>query len=193
MDENVVEEAVADDGKRFRALLEVDVDCENPRDNASLMGMIVHVRDRHHIVPQEGELAQTIAEACDEHDFPVVARWLKIFHGAAVVLPLAYRALSAGDRNDTNTIGNYWGVIWTKEEAGLFDADTLADQLIGECDEYGQWAEGECFGVVIEISDDDESWEHRDSVWGLIGDDYAREQARTMLGEAVSLYEYRGV
>lgn len=188
---DVVEEAVAEDGTRFRVGLEVDTDCENPRDWETTFGCIVHINDSTHTVPQEGPLASVLTEACIRLPFQTVARWLRMFHDAAVVLPLYYRAIEAGYTTDTPDVGNYWGVVYvTKKrakEAGANPFDDEAQSILdSEVEAYGEWAEGYVFGAVVESADEYDDWTHVDGTWGLLGEEYARDEAKTMLESAVS-------
>jgi len=50
------------------------------------------------------------------------------------------------------------------------------------CDEYTAWANGDCWGYVIEDEDGDDTG---DSCWGFIGREYAEEQAREAFAEAL--------
>lgn len=199
MDYEVIDTATADDGTEFRAIRKVDTDApESPRENV-VFGKIVHKRDSRYRVPQEGDLADEIAEAIAEHDFPVVARWLRIFHGAVCVIPTDYRALNAGTRKDTDTVGNYFGISYvTKDDCaaeGTFDLDEIETSLSVGVSEYGDWAEGNVFGVLIQKADEDGEYDEEDSVddlWGLIGDEHADEEGKRMLEDAVGLYELNG-
>ena len=57
----------------------------------------------------------------------------------------------------------------------------------GVCNEYASWAEGDCYGCVVETftlvgEEDDPQWErvgYEDACWGFIGSDYAMDSLRT--------------
>jgi hypothetical protein len=67
--------------------------------------------------------------------------------------------------------------------------DSVKVQLEAEAKEYTMWAQGDCWGFVIE----DENGEHLDSCWGFIGDtdevpecmsEHAGDEYKTALAEA---------
>lgn len=63
----------------------------------------------------------------------------------------------------------------------------------GVCNEYASWAEGDCYGCVVETFNragegDDQEWVREgdeEAVWGFIGSDYAMESLRTEFFEPV--------
>lgn len=202
-DFEIVESETADDGTPFRAILKVDTDARdlNPRETGDAhVGVMFCLRDSRYGVPEEGDLKWDLEDAIQDRKFPVVARWLRLFHGATVVLPLGHRGISVGKPDDDDDPGNYFGVIYdtpeTRKVTGCTDAESVRAALEGEVDEYRAWAEGEVFGVLVqqgtltedgnEEYDDDDS---EDGAWGVIGDDYARSEARRMLDETVRRYE----
>jgi hypothetical protein len=196
-DFEIIDTATAADGREFRAIRKLDDDAfdANPRGN-EVFGKIVHKGDSRYAAPQEGDLADEIAEAITAHDFPVVARWLRIFHDAVCVIPTGYRALDAGSRKDTDTVGNYFGISYaTRDECnleGTFDLDTVENLLRVGVAEYGDWAEGNVFGVLIQKADEDGEYDEDDSVdglWGLIGHEHADQEGKRLLEEAVGLHE----
>lgn len=59
--------------------------------------------------------------------------------------------------------------------------DTVLDAMRDELEPWQQWAQGDVYGVAVTGPDGEE----RDSLWGLYGDDYAREEAARMLEDAI--------
>ena len=203
MSDNVVDDMQAEDGTWFRAILEVDEDATNPRewDNG---GVIDVINQSRYNVPQEGDSA--VRYNVEDHDFRVVARWLRMFHGATVVLPLyggsGYGGefnISAGNVDDTPEHGNYIGVTYdtpeTRKVTGITDWESMAGALAAEVQEYSRWAAGDAYGYVIQVNTagdpfDDDAWEgNEDSVWGFIGTEYAEQEAKRALADWVSGYE----
>lgn len=203
-DYDIVEEETADDGTPFRAILRADSEAHaaNPRENDAHVGVMFCLRDNRYIVPEEGDLKWDLEDAIQDRKFQVTARWLRVFHGATVVLPLGHRGISVGTPGDDDDPGNYFGVIYdtpeTRKVTGCAAEDIRA-ALEGEVDEYRAWAEGEVFGAIVQCANVDEDgdvdWDHPaaddnvDSVWGLIGRDRAETEARRMLDETVRQYE----
>jgi hypothetical protein len=196
------------DGVEYRVYLEQDDGAESPREFGDChAGVIVAARNRDYAWPAEdGDkiTANYVQHAMDDHSFQGVARWLRMFYGASTVLPLYSKGydsrLSAGDASDTPDAGDYAGVTFdqpsTRETTGI-PAEHMTEALSVDVDEYSRWAVGEVYGYVIErrpttephpdchaihVHDVDE-WEHVDSLWGLIGDDYAEQEARRALAE----------
>lgn len=181
------------DGVEHRVYLEQDTDCENPREwGDAFVGRITCVRSNRYLRPEEdGDTvsASYVQSAVDDHDFRVVARWLRVFYGASTVLPLysgGNERPVAGQVTDSPYAGNYIGVTFdqpsTRRTTGVEPAD-LETALAVEVDEWSAWAVGECYGWVIERATEDGEWEQTDSLWGLIGDDYARADAMRAFGD----------
>jgi hypothetical protein len=194
------------DGIEHRVYLEHDSDCESPRDTDCAVGVIVTEHNSLCCWPVEdgdGYLSGGhVQRAIEDHDFRAVARWLRMFYGASTVLPLYSTGQdgrpSAGDVTDAPDAGDYVGVIFdqpsTRRVTGVAPAD-VAVALTVEMDEYSTWAVGDCYGYVIERAEtgdsdplavdisDHNGWEHVDSCWGLIGEDYARTEAIRALSD----------
>jgi len=184
------------DGTEYRVYLEQDSDCENPRESGDAqVGRIVCVRSPRYLRPEESGdnvSASLVQSAIDDHSFRVVARWLRLFYGASTVLPLYSGGddrPSAGDLTDSPDAGDYIGVTFdqpsTRRTTGVDNLEDIPTALSVEVDEFGEWARGETYGYVIERRDESEfgEWEQTDSLWGLIGDDYARSEALRALGD----------
>jgi hypothetical protein len=211
MYEHVVAETTATDGTLFRVILEPDDSPMNPREDSAPAGMMYVIDQRNYIVPQEGGIPGIDAAIID-HDFRVVARWLRVVHGATVVLPLysSYGRdfnVSAGDADDTPEAGNYIGVTFdtpdTRQEMGFSGAtlELTARALAADTQTYRQWADGDVWGYIVQrgtvtVWDDgdvsDVTWNHAgtidDSCWGFIGQQWAEEAATEALDDLVAGY-----
>jgi len=175
------------DGTEYRVYLEHDPECEDPREMGDhFVGRIVCVHSSRYVRPDEsGDVvsARYVRYAMEDHSFRAVARWLRLFWGASVVLPL-YSGYddrpSAGDVTDSPVAGDYIGVTFdqpsTRRMTGVESAD-IELALSVEVDEWSAWARGDCYGYVVERATGDDEWEQTDSCWGFIGDDYARAEA----------------
>jgi hypothetical protein len=206
---HVIAETTATDGTPFRVILEPDTDAENPRDNYSNAGVIHVIPQSRYNVPAESSLGDYLREAIMDHPFPVVARWLHIFHGATVVLPIYSNYgrdfnISAGDADEAPEVGNYVGVTFdtaaTQRENGWNSAcQTLtAAALAADVQTYASWAEGDVWGYVVQRAELDEDgevidWEPAgyvgDSCWGFIGQAWAEVAATEALDSAVAEYD----
>lgn len=206
-----VDTVTADDGTLFRVVIEYDQETYdlNPRDNDCPVGRIVAISDDSRIsVPQEDgddpysrANAASIVDAIQDHSFPVVSRWLRIFHGATTVLPLYgyLDGLHAGSPDATDPADGYSGVTFdtpaTRKATGVLPDDT-AHALAQDVDTYATWARGDVWGYIVQRGEvDDETgetvWDEfgEDSCWGHIGEDWAREAARVGLDDFIRAYD----
>lgn len=183
------------DGVEHRVYLVQDDGCDSPRGYDSNAGVMVTVggpRNPYYAWPAEdGEVAASYVQcAVDDHAFRVVARWLRMFYGATVVLPLYSSGQegrpAAGDVTDAPEAGDYIGITFdqpsTRRITGI-ELDDMPVALATDVDEYASWAVGDCFGYVIERATESGEWEETASLWGLVGADYARGEARRALGD----------
>jgi len=186
-------EEITNDAGRFRVALVPDSDGENPRENHTFGTLVVTFPQ--HVTPAEGEHARRIIDAIDgrEHRFAVLARWLRIFHGATVVLPI-YNAghlssplLSPGSgaAEEDADPGNFIGLVYATHD------DTDATWLQEEVRDYNAWASGEMMAWIVERLDVDYDgcdglctygcgagpWKTMESVWGYYSEDHARSEA----------------
>lgn len=181
----------------YRVHVETDQDSYdlNPRQYDQL-GIIV-ARHRDYAWPVEDSdsvTGNTILYALDDYNFRTVARWLRVCHGATVVLPLwnGSQGLSVGEATEDiephNTVGLIYDSPETREMTGA-PLDSIADQLAGEAEEYAAWGRGDVFGYVVERKDngdeDADDWTTVDSCWGFIGDNYAEQEALRALTDAI--------
>jgi hypothetical protein len=85
----------------------VDEECESPRDTDAALSVIVAPSHRHRWPTEDGDTvcAGHVAAIVEEFDFPVVARWLRVFHGASVVVPAyaGHDEFGFGDELDRKT------------------------------------------------------------------------------------------
>lgn len=59
-------------------------------------------------------------------------------------------------------------------------------------EEYNKWAEGQCYGLIVEVFRKETQKKVKrlcDDVWGFIGDDYAEEELKQQLKDAVQRME----
>jgi len=135
--------------------------------------------------PWESDLIDT--DMLDEHAFDVIARWLRIFHDATVVLPLhasndwVGTALTVIDHGRPVRAGTYAGIAFDtpKTRAELGENATTA-QVEGsiriELEQYTLWSTGEVYGFIVERVDEDGNvLDNLDSCWGHIGNEWAAE------------------
>lgn len=84
-----------------------------------------------------------------------------------------------------------WQATPEQLRAGRYAAaDELAEQA---CEQYTDWANGECYGVIVELhtrTSEDGDWEfveQLDSCFGYIGGDYAEERLAEAIEEQTAL------
>lgn len=213
---HVVAERAATDGTPFRVILEVDVDRSDldPRKDYSNAGVMYVIDQRRYSVPQEADDVPGIDAAIIDHDFRVVARWLRLFHGATVVLPL-YSSygndfnISAGDVDDHPEAGNYIGVTFDTAQTRrdtmgadmitAHEVEIMGANLAADVKTYRQWAEGDVWYYVVQTAwvDDGDGeitgWDAVDnmdaSCGGFIGQQCAEEAATEALDSVVEEYD----
>jgi hypothetical protein len=149
------------------ARIEYDFDCPSPfEDDDGLLIVILH---RHYADPSNGECGTTPDE---------VAEWRKANAREWYTVPLylyehgrcAYRVGQANPFScpwDSGQVGiialrkSEWGRGRGERNAKRFEyAQSVAD-------EYTSWANGDCYGYIIEDADGEEL----DSCWGYVGMD----------------------
>lgn len=185
-DGSVVEER---DGYRVRLVSMGEDPGDSPRDDEGDLGTLVLKHGRY-ILPFEGDLTSEIDRGLTEYGYATVARWLKVFHGATVVLPvygyehgsLRLRAADEPaypftDRWDTGYAGLIYDTPASREECGTQPED-IAQSLAGEVASYDAWFNGEVYAYVVEQFDgrgDDGfgDWDELERVGGF----YSTEEA----------------
>ena len=65
-------------------------------------------------------------------------------------------------------------------------AEKYAEQA---CNEYTSWANGDCYGVVVQVHENDGTFVEEDACWGYIGSEYAEESPAEQVKWAVARYE----
>jgi len=217
---NVVAERAATDGTPFRVILEPDEYGDlDPRKDYGNAGVMYVIDQPRYDVPQEADDVPGIDAAIIDHDFRVVARWLKIFHGATVVLPL-YSSyghdfnVSAGDLDDHPEAGNYIGVTFDTAESRVEicgdmidpareytteDLAAMTRALDADVQTYRSWAEGDVWRYVVQTAWVDDGtgeitdWDVADSMdatcGGFIGQQWAEEAATEALDSVVAEHD----
>lgn len=187
-------------GVEHRVRLVQDEDCTSPRDFDCNIGKIVALSTRYDWPMEDGDTvsADRIASATQEYSFRAVSRWLRMFHGATMVLPLY---IGGDDRPIAGTeferARSYIGVTFdqpkTREITGVTQ-ESIARGLKEDIEEYGRWATGDAYGWVVErraphphpeckATHHADDWQHVDSCWGFIGYEYAESEARSALAD----------
>ena len=178
----------------FRAELRADEygDIDSPRDYAGRVAVIACADSRTYNFPQEDdEVVHALRD--DMHSHAVIARWLKVFHGATVVLPLfedGRGGLWCGGENELGGRGLVFDTPDSRKAAWGDETPTreqVAEALRAEVKEYSQWATGDVWGVIIEqlvsvdTSDGAQTWEEVGACFGYVDQEWAEQSAREEL------------
>lgn len=147
----------------------------------------------------ERESTRDEDDAVERGGFPLLARYLSMTAGAFAV-PFHFHdygssgsRLYATDRDD----GNLSGFIVTThprvtelcgDDPRFHEREWIEDALRGELEVWGQYVEGDVYGVVIEGYLPLRGRTILESVWGMYGFEYACEEARTMLEYEVNYH-----
>lgn len=214
MYEHVIAETTAEDGTPFRVIIEQDTDSADldPRNDYSNAGVMYVQTQQRYEVPQEADLSgwasPDLDDAIDRHDFRVVARWLRVFHGATTVLPLysSYSGnewnVSAGELDDAPEAGDYIGVTFdtaqTRDDTGFVSPEQMAAAMAADVQTYRMWADGDVWSYVVQTAwvDDGDGeitgWGVADDMGstcsGFIGQKWAEEAAEEALDSVVESY-----
>lgn len=196
-------ETLAESGNR-RVRLVIDEDCQDPRKDADVTcGAVTVPGSRYVDVPEAGPLADAWARLMRDYGghhrgryslsegVEIFERYVRaVHHGVAVF--------------DTPTDGAdvAWYVTPDMMRAAGFrpeeiTPERMADVVNAERAEYRAWAEGDCWGWILEERapwqlvrfpgtdreehTEGEDWTPVDSAWGYIGRDYAEQEARAQL------------
>lgn len=199
---NSIDTLTSADGQ-FRVRIVPDDSAENPRDWAEPLTGALTVPDRRYsTAPVSGPLADQWHRLTNEyaqHTYSdavtIMARYIRAFHGgvSAVLSPYGVPTML------------FYVTPAMMRDAG-FSAEEItsarmSELLEGEREEYRAWVEGEVYGVIVEeriewMPTDTqqadrlgpmETWETIDSLWSIIGDDYAEESARRMLADTLDV------
>lgn len=196
------------DGK-YRVRVRYMEGCESPREDGDyhVSGVVTTCADRYlAIADPAGD--QRVSDAWNRLEYryewrdaePMLERYVRILGGVSEL--------------DTPNEGprTIWYVLPDQmREAGFTDdqitPERMREALEAERKEYRAWAEGETYGIIIEknttwvrVTDDEmisfddtmETWEEEESVWGIIGDEYAEQEAREMLSHYTTTPEDTG-
>lgn len=193
------------DNERVRLILDDYLEAANPRE-ATNLGVMAAKGHRRYILGDDTDLVHEVDAAMRTIGPRLTARWLRIFHGATVVLPLGlidhsgismYVGSGAHPHDpggwDSGLVGLIFDTPETREACGT-PLDKIEDGLRAEVEVYDQYLRGEVYMAVHEVKhtwtrDDGvqrESWEHEDSVGGILGHDSAASTARYYFPEPVS-------
>lgn len=173
--EDAIETIDLGDGKS--AYIVPDQDCEQPFKDDE--GVHIVVLSRRYSDPAKGACGTTPGEVADwekrNPDWYVLPMWFYDHSG------IAFRAGAENPfscRWDSGQAGivalkrSEWG------EAGCTD-DQLAEYANNVATEYGEWANGECYGYVVKDSEGNEI----DSCYGYVGIDNVTSAVREEHGE----------
>lgn len=199
MSYTLLEETVGD--LRLQVVSDDDPSHADPRD-ATNVGVMMAEGHRHYILgdkrpvylDDEARAAyNAAADAMVRAPFAVVARYLRIFWGATVVLPLGlydHGGVSmyvggAIDPWDSGLVGVIFDTPGTRADTGVLTPEDIEAALRGEVEEYDRFLRGEVYGYVIErlstCDHGDVHSDHVDSCWGYIGDEFAISEGRSAL------------
>jgi hypothetical protein len=192
-------ETITTSAGTFRVNYFYDDDAESPRHWSNVGRMVLS--HRRYDLPSEDEDA---ARALEHHSPHVVARWLRIFRGASVVLPvwgydhgaISFRAGDRlgqyADRWDSGLAGLIFDTPETREETGC-PPELIDEALRGEVSTFSDWSNGMFVGFVIERLDDPDgeadpdddgaTWTETEdgALWGIEDQPYARTEARELI------------
>lgn len=176
MDEMIIETSK---DKRYRVRLVADEGAANPREDCEQIVYAATLPHSHYIdVAEPGPLADGWERIKGHPDaVDIFERWARIFHGAVTLYDTPHDGPSA---------------VWYIMPAGIAEVPDPRATLEASRDEYRAWASGEVYGYIIEEAvdwrrvdgkDDNgmTTWQEVDddgSCWGLIGYQYAEEEAR---------------
>ena len=177
---------------------------ESPRMEWDHFG-IMACRHRHYLLGDyKHDMTREVWDAYDRcGNLAIVARWLRMFHGATVVLPLGlydhsgismYVGSGAHPFDsggwDSGVVGLIFDTPEQRETWGFTGDDwgtpeRIEEALRGEVKEYDQYLTGDVWGYVVErretwtngSGETMATWEHEDSLWGLYGSEYAKQEA----------------
>jgi hypothetical protein len=193
----------------FSAYLIQDVDCTSPRDYDGNLLTIVGWHDRRNIGDEQWRRSSNIGEqikAIQARKDVVFFSFLSAHEHGDITIWLGRADEGPAGTNCQWDSGQVGIVYMTRESVrdamgwknlNVKRRAMLREQAVIEVQEYDRWLRGDCYGVVIEIGEavdsDDADREHEgeevDSCWGFIGHDYATEEAKRMLTDAIASAE----
>ena len=184
-DDNIIETT---ENGRYRVRLAIDEGTENPRrDYDHITHVITPTQQRYIDVDPDGGPLQygwdyysvRALDCVRKGAEDLFIRWAKIYYGAVVV--------------EHRPVEGAWSFWYMTPEQIAEIGNTPAEAIAAEIQEYQAWGEGDVYGLIVERAihwkraddpDSDDSmttWEEVASCWGLIGREYAEEEARQQL------------
>ena len=164
--------------------IETDEDCSNPRENDNAGKLFIAEGNNYIGVNELGKVFDSFEHTdWDGVDAEVLAAFPK-----AEILPV-YRYEHGGVAYNTTGFSCPWdsgrvGLVlctyetmlheWGKKIVTRKVREQARACMVSELEEYGSWANGDCYGYTVLDPDGEEL----DSCWGFIGDiDYVKSQA----------------
>ncbi|WLW38539.1 hypothetical protein [Streptomyces phage Vanseggelen] len=179
MIENTIE--VFEQG-HHRVRIVTDENVLNPRRDydhlVHVLTIDTHLNQYIAVDPDGGPLAEHWEDIAWRPDAPeIFARYVRAFHGGVVI----------EDRGHGRPVTLWYLTREDIEQHGITDpTQTILDEL----QEYRYWADGEVFGYVVEQELEYRPgrtvWDEVDSLYGLYGYAYAKEQAQQALKESTA-------
>lgn len=188
-------ETVATDGELAAMIVWDEYNDENndPRQYENL-GVMAARGHREYLLGDQTDETQEVHDALVRTRKPnVVARWLKVYRGATVVLPLGLIdhsgiSIYVGSGAhwcdpggwDSGLIGLIYDTPETRENTGA-PLESIERQLRAEVAEYDRYLTGDVWGIRVTRETVDGDTETLDECWGLLGREYAEQEARATL------------
>ncbi len=167
-------ETFQNDGNRVD--LYVDDDATHPRENDNLSHMVCAHR-RYNLGDEQRSEGETEEELRERVPGILAVLPLYLYDHSGVTISTS----PFGCRFDSGQVG--WAYV-TEESARVmgcvgdeWPVSRLEESIRGEVEEYDRYLRGEVYGYVVT----DAYGEETDSCWGLIGREYAIEEARGAL------------
>ena len=170
----------------FKVEILQDEDCESPRNMTH--GCELAMAHRRYKWPNDADIDFDAFQG-----WGAIEKYLREEYDALLVEPI-YVYIHSGIAFSVGSPGNWpdqewdagvaglgyvtkanWAETQGSEWAGSDEQRARAHELIvGDVDEYGSWANGECYGYIIK----DRFGEEYDSCWGFIGYDSSSRKPR---------------
>lgn len=195
-------ETIYTEDKKRRARIEYDDDSSacDPRDDDELVEIVTGDLRRWNVRTEGATFQHVFDRFNEEGRASLFRRWLKVFHDIEAqpvyLMDHSSVALSTGDFGDPWDSGQVgWAYINPAAEA--WEGMEPAKILSGFVKTLGEWMNGEVYGYIVEkrvtahtTYDDDEvedldseEWiEEDDTCWGIIGYEWAVQEAKMALG-----------
>ena len=160
---------------------------DTPRDWCNVGEMVCWHR-RYELGDRQPEGVEV--DALERGGMRLLARYLTLFGGATVVIPLglydhsgismyagggAHWSDAAGW--DSGTVGFIYDTPESRQETGCDTPELIEQALRQEVETYDQYLRGDVYGYVAG-NPDSGAESHHDSLWGMYGLDYCIEEAK---------------